>query len=89
MTAEELMEGFSAFSGRLQITPDKKEGEYRLEYCIGQYWPTEYRAAACAVLAQAIWVYYRKDLVDFRDVLSLRATFKRIFGSGMQKRWFN
>jgi hypothetical protein len=39
-------------SGRL--TWDGK----RLEYCAGQYFPTEYRAAACRALASALWVYW-------------------------------
>jgi hypothetical protein len=32
----------------------------RIKYCTGQYWCTEYRAAACAVLASALWGYTRK-----------------------------
>lgn len=35
------------------------EPVWALEYCAGQYWPTEYRAAACAVLASALWSYKR------------------------------
>lgn len=31
-----------------------------LDYCTGQYWPTEYRKAACAVLASAIWDWMRE-----------------------------
>ena len=30
-----------------------------LDYCTGQYWPTEYRAAAAAVLASALWDWMR------------------------------
>ena len=86
MTAEELLNGFSAYSGRLQIVPDKKDGEFCLEYCTGQYWPTEYRAATCAVLASALWNYHR-DENSTGD--SLRKKFKRMYGIGIQKRWFN
>src|SRR6267142_886734 len=44
--AEKLADAFrAAFSGRLQW--DGKE----LEYCTGQYFPTEYRKAASAVLS--------------------------------------
>lgn len=39
-----LMEAFRAFSGRLTWNCD------RLEYCTGQYYPTEYRKPARAVL---------------------------------------
>lgn len=44
-----------AYSGRLSW-----DGEHgALSYCTGQYWPTEYRRAACAVLASALWSYTR------------------------------
>ena len=40
---------FSAFSGRL--TPViREDGKLALDYCTGQYWPTEYRKAAASVL---------------------------------------
>ena len=51
--AAALKEAFRAFSGRLTW-----KGK-RLDYCIGQYFPTEYRKAACAVLASALWDYTR------------------------------
>ena len=35
------------FSGRLTVTPTN------IDYCAGQYWPTEYRAACASVLAAA------------------------------------
>jgi len=34
---------------------------FRLSYCAGQYMPTEYRKAACAVLASAWWSATRED----------------------------
>ena len=42
----------SAYSGRLTIGA-------KIDYCTGQYWPTEYRRAVCAVLAAAIWAWKR------------------------------
>jgi hypothetical protein len=30
-----------------------------IDYCTGQYWPTEYRRAVCEVLASAIWAWKR------------------------------
>lgn len=45
-----------AYSGRLSW--DAERGA--LSYCTGQYWPTEYRRAACAVLASALWHYTRE-----------------------------
>lgn len=57
ITAADVLAGFRAYSGRLQIS--EKDGKARLEYCTGQYWPTEYRKAVCAVLASVLWEYAR------------------------------
>jgi hypothetical protein len=56
ITAADLMQACSAYSGRLQIKRNTKN-QWCIEYCAGQYWPTEYRKAACAVLAAALWNY--------------------------------
>lgn len=94
--ADTLLGGFRAYSGRLEIkfVPQKPDmlrmGEFRLSYCTGQYWPTEYRAAACAVLASALWDYYRPDYVDMENPGDkIRAAFKRMFGKRMQETWFD
>lgn len=44
-----------AYSGRLEIDRTGK-----INYCTGQYWPTEYRAAVCAVLADAVRIRQKK-----------------------------
>ncbi len=46
---EKLTELLSRESGRLTL----KNG--RLEYCTGQYFPTEYRPAACRALVSILW----------------------------------
>ena len=51
-----LKDAFRAFSGRLTWENGK------LSYCTGQYFPTEYRKAACAVLASALWDYTRENM---------------------------
>ena len=84
ITAEELVKAFQAYSGRLEIT--QEGSEYRLSYCTGQYWPTEYRAAACAVLASALWAYHR-DANDTGD--DLRKKFVRMFGRPLASRWLD
>ena len=33
----------------------------RLDYTAGQYWPIEYRAAACRALASALWAKFGPD----------------------------
>jgi hypothetical protein len=60
ISAKHMTEGFRAFSGRLSLT--ERKGKPVLEYCTGQYWPTEYRRAACAVLAAAIWDWQRENM---------------------------
>ena len=74
ITADALKEAFRAYSGRLTVTTAAGtpvrfvEGEAHphwsatLDYCTGQYWPTEYRRAVCAVLASALWAYFRANL---------------------------
>lgn len=84
--ADTLIDGFRAFSGRLSLIETPKG--YALDYCTGQYWPTEYRKAACAVLASALWDHYR-DGLPAGSGDKLRAQFKRQFGRTIANRWFN
>ncbi len=73
ITAEMLLEAStSAYSGRLTIKLhwDAGLGEKPdvlrkavVSYCTGQYFPTEYRNAACAVLAAALWAYTRERTI--------------------------
>jgi hypothetical protein len=59
-----------------------------LEYHVGQYWPTEYRAAVARVAAVAIWYFWRDQCnIDTGD--KLRATARAEFGRGIASRWFN
>lgn len=116
ITADDLLQAFPrAYSGRLSIsetTNKKGEKAARLDYCTGQYWPTEYRRAACAVLASVLWTHVREhcmpeaeyeqhgtaedhpmQTVALYDGLSagdyIRRHFKREFGLGIQRRWFD
>jgi hypothetical protein len=66
--AERLKAAFrDAYSGRLSW-----DGA-RLDYCTGQYWPTEYRKAACAVLASAIWSWWRDECMPAPDAPVMNA----------------
>lgn len=56
---DQLREAFRAYSGRLTLT--EQDGRAVLSYCTGQYFPTEYRRAACAVLASALWSWARDN----------------------------
>ena len=68
ITAADLVAAFPrAFSGRLELSKESVEKpgfpvHARLSYCTGQYWPTEYRKAAAAVLARALWVRAGDDM---------------------------
>jgi len=96
ITADMIVSAFEhAFSGRLTIT---EEGEkIKLSYCTGQYWPTEYRKAACAVLAAAWWAATRDDCPVEYDPDApanespgqwMRNTARQTFGQGVQRGWF-
>ena len=88
ITGEMLKAAFArAFSGRLSW--DGKQQQ--LSYCTGQYWPTEYRAAACAVLASAIWGWLGESCPDSVESRGdwIRTAAKREFGRGFVSRWFN
>jgi hypothetical protein len=71
ITADMLLEAQRAFSGRLSIKlhwdvstsgAETLRG-VKIGYCTGQYFPTEYRRAACAVLASALWDYVREHVM--------------------------
>lgn len=90
ITADDIIEASKrAYSGRLTIV-ERDDGAVAIDYCTGQYFPTEYRKAACAVLSQAIRDWYRANISDTANPGDyLRASFKREFGRGMASRWFN
>ena len=85
----QLREAFNAFSGRLQLV--EKAGVLQgLDYCTGQYFPTEYRAAVCAVLRSALWGYWRSDVpsdVEDKRTVILRQA-KLAVSRGVFNRWF-
>lgn len=86
----ELKDAFrSAYRGRLTLT-EGQNGEPVLSYQAGQYFPTEYRAAACAVLSQALWDAARVRYAPLSHTGDwLRAHFRRRFGAALQRRWFD
>ena len=89
MPTNTLRNAFRAYSGRLSL--DEFAGT--LEYCTGQYFPTEYRAAACAVLSEALAMHYGaadESLSDEGGYSFKRAQSwaKRNLGRGIAGRWF-
>lgn len=84
ITADDVLSASQhAFSGRLSI--DLTDATCRIDYTTGQYFPTEYRVAACAVLASAIWERLRQDSPDAKDIY---AALGREFSSHIVRRWF-
>jgi len=57
----------------------------RLDYCAGQYFPTEYRAAVCRALAAALWHTWSRD---GKTAEQIRAAAKSNLGRGIARRWF-
>ena len=108
VTADQLKTAFRAFSGRLSCTvkPVYASGKVAvipghvigytatLDYCTGQYWPTEYRRAAAAVCASALWDHYREGYAasakkDESPGDAIRRNFRREYGRNFQERWFS
>jgi hypothetical protein len=85
ITADDILR--AADGGRLSITAVCDL--VRIDYCTGQYFPTEYRKAVCRVLASALWEHVRDSMTgdDIGD--RIRAHFRREFGRGIASRYFN
>ena len=79
ITADMILD--RARSGRLSI---KVEGnKVRVDYCTGQYWPTEYRPAVCRLLSSVIWDYWRDHCMPEGQLVhnsETGETFKRYQG---------
>ena len=59
VTNDEIIEACRrAFSGR--VTMEQTEKGWRVDYCTGQYWPTEYRKTVASVLEYAAEAYSRR-----------------------------
>jgi hypothetical protein len=85
ITAKGIIEASRAFAGRLQF---KINGDsVIIDYCTGQYFPTEYRNAACAVLATALWDYASSQ--GYKTGNDIRKWARNEFGRGIASRWFN
>jgi hypothetical protein len=75
-------------NGRLEFV-STDTGAVRLDYTAGQFFATEYRAAACGLLAGLI----RRYLADGNPVCigreAIRLAARGYFGRGIASRWFS
>ena len=87
---EKLTDYLQKTSGRLKLND---AGE--LEYCTGQYFPTEYRPAANRILANLIWASYRDEIEHntpnnvYKSGDEIRKALKRRVSRRIMKNYFN
>lgn len=81
ITSADIVDAIST-TNRLTYTPGRG-----LDFTPCQYWPMEYRAAACRALSSVIWDYLRRGMPD-PDGDKLRRAAARELGAGIARRWF-
>ncbi len=84
--ADELIE--AAKGSRLSFVSVGEEGIVSVDYCAGQYYPREYRAACVRLLARCWWERAGRQFAD-DDAEGIRKLARRMFGRGVASRWFN
>jgi len=85
ITAEMILD--AAKSGRLSIVVT--DGTVAIDYCTGQYWPTEYRPAVCRLLSSVIWNWMRENALPRPNMGDyIRKTARRELGTSIARRWF-
>ena len=83
ITAEMILH--AAGSGRLTLTADGDK--VRIDYVTGQYWPTEYRRAVCALMSSVIWAWLREH-GNCETGDDIRRAARRELGQSIARRWF-
>lgn len=83
ITAEDILR---AASGRLTLAVDGDS--VRVDYCTGQYFPTEYRPAVSRVLSSVLWAYWRENMAE-PDGDALRRVARRELSRAVAVRYFN
>jgi len=71
--------------GRLTMATDGNK--VSINYVTGQYWPTEYRRAVCALMATVIWHWLREHC-DCKTGDDIRKAARRELGASIARRWF-
>lgn len=87
ITADDLRHAMAG-GGRL-TWKENGEGGGSLEYCTGQYWCTEYRAAVSRVLSGVLWDRFRADREGKETTGDdIRRAARRELGASIARRWF-
>jgi hypothetical protein len=81
ITADEIL---AEATHRLKIR-ETPEG-FEVDYCTGQFFAMEYRAAAAHLLASAFWNYWRTPGENTRE--RIQNTARSVFGPAIQKQFF-
>lgn len=84
ITADMILD--AAGSGRLSIVV-RDDGTVAIDYCTGQYWPTEYRRAVCALMSSVIWAWLRENC-EYKTGDDIRKAARRELGQSIANRWF-
>lgn len=86
ITAEMILDAAnSAYSGRLSFVIDGNK--VTIDYCTGQYWPTEYRRAVCSLMSSVIW-YWLRENCEYKTGDDIRKAATRELGQSIGRRWF-
>ena len=84
ITAEMIMSAADN-GGRLTLTVNGDK--VRIDYVTGQYWPTEYRRAVCALMSSVIWAWLRENC-KYKTGDDIRKAARRELGQSIANRWF-
>jgi hypothetical protein len=88
ITAEDIISASrTAFSGRLTINVTN-DGLVNIDYCTGQYFPTEYRKAVAAICASTLWTFYRNEC-GYATSDRIRQAAQRGLGRTIARHYFN
>ena len=84
ITADMILEAADN-GGRLTMAADGDK--VTIDYVTGQYWPTEYRRAVCALMARVIW-YWLRENGNCKTGDDTRKAACRELGDSISRRWF-
>ena len=86
ITAEMILKAADN-GGRLSFVV-RDDGTVAIDYCTGQYWPTEYRPAVCRLISSVIWHWLRDNMLDPATGNDIRRQAARELGTSIARRWF-